>query len=901
MSTITITDPNIISKLNNLIKTCSSISSTGKDIAFAQQAVNARKVLLRFLKKTPGCAVLYHHFSACVDIYECLTLAKELQCNDYTFTVPDIEKHKPGTSCDERQVPLTIQNECQYEVGSIVQLGRRTIRGETQLIDWRVIDVVGTKALLLSSRVLFWEPFDTENGTNWTTSSLRKKLNETWLPSVFSSEELSVLATPPYAVNEDQAVFLLSAGEVTSLLKNNEDRADRFATWWTCTPSFAEGTLYFVSRKGEIQEEGFISSKMNGVRPALWIDAPRCVSSPCSPAPSDPAEIVYIVQHTDGFFYITMLTSKEEPNSVSLIKKAAESTRFSTLEDANAAAMKISQIFGKRQILPVKFVRLADAICREKSQNKQHLQENAPQLESDIIIEDRDGFPLLSIDTKGVVFVYDRPEDTDCRLIDKARYRNELQTLIDAQKKTLDAVFDYNCLGMIHGYETALDCNAKFIRYEIFKAESMLEDFTSLPDIQDIFTDDTLFYKGYISALRDALNLQRNCVLSPANRDVYIINLRSDKDSVPLPPQDGSFSEYGSYHVTFYNQLQRIQIEHKKQYICIIYADRNQILTNDEITEALGLPNDDNLIYKYQMIPKTFEKLKKHIQFALRKLYGLGSGDPDYVIDSQYVPALTAYQMNANSDEDEIDDVSELPVGDYFELTGDPEKQIESKLKIKNKLYPFQFSSNCDLEDIKLPMGERILPVGLFLNCISLTNVMMPQSLQKIQTSAFEGCVSLWRVFLPDTVKTLEDRVFFGCSNLRKLFLPNSLEYIGSKCFAGCTSLTSIHFPRSIRYVAKDAFEGCVSLENVDIPENTVISFDGVENLKITYYKFYEKQAESSRKDESMFKPNGDALKKLTSDTCLLDIMDLKSISEVDLPKTLLELLNEGDSNDYTQ
>ena len=188
--------------------------------------------------------------------------------------------------------------------GDFVTFGRyeqdRDFFNRQEPIRWIVLDVQDGRALLLSQYALIAKPYnDTKGDVTWETCSLRKWLNEDFLNSAFSTEELeSILEAEvdngPEQGNADYStdggnstrdrVFLLSYAEAGKYLTWKEARVcrpTRFAhpeftkngncQWWLRSPGYKQDYAAYVGYNGSFKHSG-TGSRSTCVRPAVWIE-----------------------------------------------------------------------------------------------------------------------------------------------------------------------------------------------------------------------------------------------------------------------------------------------------------------------------------------------------------------------------------------------------------------------------------------------------------------------------------------------------------------------------------------------------------------------------------------------------------------------------------------------------
>jgi len=185
--------------------------------------------------------------------------------------------------------------------------------------DWRVLDIQGDRALVVSEYILMQRQWNFEQRLiHWDTSSLRYYLNSSFFDNAFSDEEKQFIletqirnyVNPWYGTAGGGAdtmdrVFLLSLHEVVYyfgdsgtlsgltgtpvpnlpgfiLDEYNDSRRttaideDVVPWWWTRTPgrsvnSLQDASAAAVTGAGDIFVYGIYLVTEGGVRPALWL------------------------------------------------------------------------------------------------------------------------------------------------------------------------------------------------------------------------------------------------------------------------------------------------------------------------------------------------------------------------------------------------------------------------------------------------------------------------------------------------------------------------------------------------------------------------------------------------------------------------------------------------------
>ena len=196
------------------------------------------------------------------------------------------------------------QTKPSVSVGDYVSFGsyRQSSSSTTKTaIEWQVLDVDGSKALLISRYCLDCVQFNSsQKEVKWDCSTVRQWLNDTFLYSAFSSDERSHIqetdietkSNPYYGISGGSdtcdKVFLLSMDEAEKYFCNDEDRranATSYAkaqgaqvytqgAWWRLrSPGMFDYSVTSVYASGKISTDGdAVSDYGCAIRPAIWVD-----------------------------------------------------------------------------------------------------------------------------------------------------------------------------------------------------------------------------------------------------------------------------------------------------------------------------------------------------------------------------------------------------------------------------------------------------------------------------------------------------------------------------------------------------------------------------------------------------------------------------------------------------
>lgn len=198
----------------------------------------------------------------------------------------------------------------------------------------------------------------------------------------------------------------------------------------------------------------------------------------------------------------------------------------------------------------------------------------------------------------------------------------------------------------------------------------------------------------------------------------------------------------------------------------------------------------------------------------------------------------------------------------------------------------FAFSGT-DVEEVTLPSGLRIIPIGCFENCLRLERVNLGQRVGFIREGAFARCKSLREIDIPDGLLYIGpaafeesgiaridlsatscfeygDRAFAACADLREILLaetqpinlgsdilrdcpaleavtiPDAWHEVPAAMLAGSRKLRSAHIGGSVTHIADSAFTGCTALREVSFGVRLTSigrdAFAGDESIRLLYF-----------------------------------------------------------------
>ena len=202
-----------------------------------------------------------------------------------------------GTTGDLVLVPLF--DESTLCLGSYEQDGDSKNGKET--IEWIFIREENGKSLYMSKYILDAKPYqDPKKDVSWSTCTLRKWLNDSFLRNAFSTEDKAVIVysdihTPVNfqtkvgtAVDTKDYVFILSLEEAEQYTNWGQRKAKvtsyavsqgaiqsgaGTSDWWLRSAGYYNNYAALVQQNSGIREGGYsVSMTTIGVRPCIWVD-----------------------------------------------------------------------------------------------------------------------------------------------------------------------------------------------------------------------------------------------------------------------------------------------------------------------------------------------------------------------------------------------------------------------------------------------------------------------------------------------------------------------------------------------------------------------------------------------------------------------------------------------------
>lgn len=116
--------------------------------------------------------------------------------------------------------------------------------------------------------------------------------------------------------------------------------------------------------------------------------------------------------------------------------------------------------------------------------------------------------------------------------------------------------------------------------------------------------------------------------------------------------------------------------------------------------------------------------------------------------------------------------------------------------------------------------SRLVSEIGIFSNCVTMTNITLPISIKSIGAMAFFGCSGLKPINIPNNVTNIGLMAFSFC-NFTNFILPDSIVNINAYAFSSCYNLNSINMPSNILFVGDNAFS-YTAIKNIVFPDNNI-------------------------------------------------------------------------------
>lgn len=215
----------------------------------------------------------------------------------------DATPDKPIQEPYGRIVPVKSDQPLSVKAGERLLFGQypQGANGEMAPLEWRVLDVRGSKALLITEKLIDYVPYNKEYiSVTWESCSLRKWLNTDFVMKAFGTQKPPRVARSAIQNRDNQdygtdggnwtndRIFALSideaekyftsdmgrVGHITDYVHSKEnDGEDGSAFWWLRSPGSLSILAAGVNDDGSVSGYGKMVKLIKAaVRPALWLN-----------------------------------------------------------------------------------------------------------------------------------------------------------------------------------------------------------------------------------------------------------------------------------------------------------------------------------------------------------------------------------------------------------------------------------------------------------------------------------------------------------------------------------------------------------------------------------------------------------------------------------------------------
>ncbi|MEA4962946.1 leucine-rich repeat protein, partial [Lutispora sp.] len=118
----------------------------------------------------------------------------------------------------------------------------------------------------------------------------------------------------------------------------------------------------------------------------------------------------------------------------------------------------------------------------------------------------------------------------------------------------------------------------------------------------------------------------------------------------------------------------------------------------------------------------------------------------------------------------------------------------------------------------------KVLPNGIFRDCLYLETAIIPESITQIKKDCFWNCRSLKNVEIPSSMAEIGDSCFNGCSSLEYINIPINVIKLGSYFFSNCNNLKHVVIQSNVKELGYNFFSGSPSLAFLDLRKTSITS-----------------------------------------------------------------------------
>lgn len=248
---------------------------------------------------------------------------------------------------------------------------------------------------------------------------------------------------------------------------------------------------------------------------------------------------VMIVKMSDNDYYVSEKIQGKPVHKGFLNGRSLESRHFDNVSDARQYAqnilVKLNIEHDMSRIVEIDYEMYLD---RDYDDYIKAVSDSSVEL-----LCDNYGLILGTVNVKGNVTLLFRQEDLEYRYIDIEKYTKRIDEKIETAKQLK---LDFYNEGKIRGYLLAKERSFPKLHYEIYVSENFIKE--KREEDNELYECDIQYSLGYIDAIKECIELQKQSKIQQQQLGVHIINLQNN---FPLDgvKRNGKISGLGEYRI----------------------------------------------------------------------------------------------------------------------------------------------------------------------------------------------------------------------------------------------------------------------------------------------------------------------------------------------------------------